>query len=230
MRNISQNPESFTFVNFPKTSPFKIKMLTDSSRLAPGISAEFLVTFQTDIYINHTDFLKFKARKGPVCILPISTFRDSPKLSCYVYHTLSVEMTRPNTCFSNRRCTALNFTIDCGTCLLGNNNFVTLVLKNEGQRGKFFITTEEEWIFEQFEDCPNRDFDLAVGCFMIFPTYFELDKGEACEVFIVFKPQEVEFYAERIVFICDNNRQVSVELVGDCVIYQNSFLKIDVKV
>lgn len=53
--------------------------------------------------------------------------------------------------FEEKRQIALNSTIDCGSCFLGQHIIVSLVMKNVGMPGKFFILGEEDWVFQDIE-------------------------------------------------------------------------------
>lgn len=49
--------------------------------------------------------------------------------------------------FDDSRASALNYTFDCGLCLMGERNRLSLVVRNEGGKGLFFLMTEDEWYF-----------------------------------------------------------------------------------
>lgn len=129
-------------------------MLTDSFRLAPGMFAEFSVTFQPENLQSHSEVIRFKTVKGADLNVVVSNSRDSPKLLCYVLNSFlsidAIEKPQPGSeHFNHTRQEALNFTIDCGTALLGSYSLISVIMTNEGENGKFLVTTETEWVFSE---------------------------------------------------------------------------------
>ncbi|EFA10407.2 hypothetical protein TcasGA2_TC012646 [Tribolium castaneum] len=227
--NTTRSPQNFNYYLFPKDSPFRLKLLTDSQRVAPGMSAEFLVEFRPQTFQNCTEFVKFRTIKGADLSVLVSSARDSPKLACYIFNPFlpwyAVRKPGPGSkYFSERRRTALNFTIDCGTCLLGNHSLVTLIMKNDGVRGRFLVTTENEWVFSELN---VRACEISHGCFTIFPAFFEIDSGEIGQIAVAFVPDKVGVFTEKFVIICDNNSHLEIEILGDCILYSDKFLKVN---
>lgn len=223
-------------------------MLTDSHRVAPGMSAEFQVEFSPQTLINCTETIKFRTVEGVDLRVLLSCSRDPPKLVCYVFNPYlpfnAIRKPRPGSkYFSNQRQNALNFTIDCGTCLLGNHSLSTVVMKNTGNRGSFFITTENEWVFNElnvgtpvvktkfkilFQETVTRKCEITQGCFTIFPSFFEIGSEEVGQIVVAFVPDTVGVFTERFIIICDNNCHLEIEILGDCILYFDKFLRVNV--
>ncbi|RZC37459.1 uncharacterized protein BDFB_003375 [Asbolus verrucosus] len=232
LRNIGTNSLVFNYRNFPKDCPFRVQMLSDSCRIAPGMCAEFLLTFKPVHYRDYRESLQFRSAPNVNVILLVSCSRDPPRLLCYIFNPLlpseAVEKPGPgNKYFSERRCNALNYTIDCGTCLLGSYSIVTLIMQNVGQKGCFLVTTENEWVFNELNNSKARIRELTHGCFSVFPAYFEIDKEGIGEIFVMFLPEKEGVFTEKIFIICDNNCHQEIELLGDCIPFSNIFLKVN---
>ncbi|XP_044271975.1 uncharacterized protein LOC123015940 isoform X2 [Tribolium madens] len=230
--NTTRSPQNFNYYLLPKDSPYRLKILTESQRVAPGMSAEFLVEFRPESFQNYTEFIKFRTIKGADLNVVVSSARDSPKLICYIYNPFlpwyAVRKPGPGSkYFSERRRTALNFTIDCGTCLLGNYSLITLIMKNQGNRGRFLITTENEWVFSELSEKGTRACEISQGCFTIFPALFDIDSDDIEQIAVAFVPDKVGVFTEKFVIICDNNAHLEIEILGDCILYSDKFLKVN---
>lgn len=79
--------------------------------------------------------------------------RQPPALQAFVCRDVDYflgKVEEGNSCqrfFDDSRASALNYTFDCGLCLLGQRNRMSLVVRNEGGWGAFFLMMEDEWYF-----------------------------------------------------------------------------------
>lgn len=102
------------------------------------------------MYCDIKDCIIFGTPNGNLITVEIESYRDAPLLYVYMYRNLRI---LDKTClpsdstdtFDEHRASALNFTFDCGGCLLGNRKTVSLIMRNEGSNALFFFMTEEEW-------------------------------------------------------------------------------------
>lgn len=114
--------------------------------------AEFSVKYTTNLYRDVDDTVVLASNNGQLITINLKSRRDVPVLRVYTLKNIRTltETAIPSEStelFDNTRASALNFTIDCGSCLLGNQINLNLILKNEGARARFFFITEEEWYF-----------------------------------------------------------------------------------
>lgn len=127
-----------------------VEQVSGLTRIAPGMHALFRVKYRTDIYLDIEDTVTFTSCMGNDVNVNLVSYRRPPVLRVYMFkntdkfsincvETASVES------FDDARASALNYTFDCGNCLLGNRNKLSLIVKNEGSNADFFFITEEEW-------------------------------------------------------------------------------------
>jgi hypothetical protein len=79
----------------------------------------------------------------------------------------------------------------------------------------------------QEEVCRPRE--ITQGCFTVFPVFLEIDRDAMCQIFVMFLPEREGFFSEKLFIICDNYSHQEVELLGDCIMFSNQFLKVNVK-
>lgn len=193
LRNVSRTNQSFLPSLLPKNSVFKVAIHPNSNtRLAPGMCAIFTVTFKIDIFENRQETISFRSQSASETTVNLICFCNPPNLKIYVYKDLCRFVEKMDamsiSSFKMDRNFALNSTIDCGSCFIGNIQTTTLVLRNEGSAGKFFLVTEEDWYSSTVQvnyiiyfTSPASDFlilehinwdDGGVATFYYFPVLF----------------------------------------------------------
>lgn len=133
----------------PKTY-FAIEQISNKTRIAPGMHVMFRVKYKTDIYRDVRDTISFGTYTGADVNVHLVSSREAPLLRIYMFNFANkLDKECPSTVWSeyldSARACALNYTFDCGNCLLGNHNQVSLIIKNEGSAGRFFFITEQDW-------------------------------------------------------------------------------------
>lgn len=86
--------------------------------------------------------------------LVLKATRDRPQLmSCVIKTNISlVKRSTPGTKdFKEERQEALNSTVDCGSCYVGQHVVLSLITENVGMPAKFFIIAENDWFFQDIE-------------------------------------------------------------------------------
>lgn len=112
--------------------------------------AIFSVKYYTDIYKDTQEIMTFNTYVGCDVEVQLISTRRSPKLTAFVFKSFKHFTQKCNPLeelddHDQGRALALNSTIDCGSCLLGNKLNLNLILKNEGNNGRFFIINEDDW-------------------------------------------------------------------------------------
>ena len=69
---------------------------------------------------------------------------------------------------------------------------------------------------------------LLAGVFKLYPVYFEVNKNEFVEVAISFFPKKYGLFVETIYLLCDNNNTEELDLMGDGVYFEQSFIQFGV--
>lgn len=106
------------------------------------------VIFKTDSYLDASDVVIFQTNDNVKIEGKIYSYRNAPNLRIFIHnHSKDILCQKINleTDYDMQRAIALNNTIDCGFCFIGNSIKLQLNLINEGGKGEFFIMTEEEW-------------------------------------------------------------------------------------
>ncbi|CAG9862498.1 unnamed protein product [Phyllotreta striolata] len=227
--NISGKTQSIAIRSLP-TTPYFSAIIIDNQRLAPGMSVMLTITFKPKIYVIVDDKLELKNKEGETVEVLLKCTRDVPKLVSCIFKSTSnlLESCAPEKVdFVQKRREALNYTIDCGSCLVSQYILISMVFENRGNDGAFFIITEEDWYFQNVETI-STNMELFKGPFWIYPTYFEVCKDDLVEVNIIFQPYKPGLQVETLFLICNNNSFQQIELVGDALEFSPSFIEIDV--
>lgn len=133
----------------PSIKYFFVNQLTNTNKLSPGMSVEFLVEYKTNTYLDVTETMVFDTLDGDLLEVKLISYRNAPDLLIFMYRDSNILKTKPvkkEEEYDLERMNAVNTNIDCGFCLLGSKINLELILFNEGGRGEFFILTEEEWL------------------------------------------------------------------------------------
>lgn len=121
------------------------------------MSAFYKVLFNSSMYRDVQDAVVFKTYRGQTVEVKIMSFREPPALQAFVCKDVDNFLNKVDastSCtkmFDNSRASALNYTFDCGYCLLGERSNMNLLIRNEGGNGSFFLMTEDDWYFGNVE-------------------------------------------------------------------------------
>lgn len=107
----------------------------------------YKVTYRTNVYMDVRDTVSFNTHMGQVVVVKLASYRDAPILRIFVFNIAEEFPEKLPEHFEEARANAVNFTFDCGNCLLGYRNTFSVVIANEGKRGTFFVMTEDDWYF-----------------------------------------------------------------------------------
>ncbi|KAF2903634.1 hypothetical protein ILUMI_02541 [Ignelater luminosus] len=231
LRNITKSIQSFVPRILPKTSFFKVELHTGSTRVAPGMCAIFSVKYCTDIYKDVQEIVIFNTYTGCDVEVQLISTRKPPKLTAFVFKSFK-HFTQKFTpieeldAHDQGRALALNSTIDCGSCLLGTKLNLNLILKNEGNYGRFFILTEDDWYLADVTAI-SKNMELISRAFHIHPTYFEMNTDEFVELDITFFPIDAGLEVEKLFLLCNNNTLEELEIVGDGVLFELNSITIE---
>lgn len=153
LKNVSKKTQTVVLHTLPKSNVFHVQALSENSKAAPGISICYKVLFKTSVYRDVQDSVSFKTYGGQTIEVKIISSRELPALQAFVCNNIDGFLEKADTgsshtrLFDDSRASALNYTIDCGPCLLGNRNRKNLLIRNEGGKGEFFLMTEYDWYF-----------------------------------------------------------------------------------
>lgn len=113
------------------------------------MSSVLHVQYNPTIYRNFENTISIRSSNNEIFIVPIEVYRSPPVLNTYIFRSITDIFITPTSSqendFSFKRCIALNASIDCGSCLLGTFNVLSIIVENKGNDGTFFIITEDEW-------------------------------------------------------------------------------------
>lgn len=76
---------------------------------------------------------------------------------------------------------------ECGECLVDQQVILSLMIKNIGGEGRFFIMSEIDWCSMHIEDVTNDNM-LILPSFAMWPVYFTLKSQEYIYLYIYFFP------------------------------------------
>lgn len=150
MRNVTKSIQSFVPGLLSKGSYFMVDLIEGSTRVAPGMFVLFSVKYKTNIYRDVEEELSFSTFSGLDVTVLLKSKRSPPELTIFIFKGIDHFLTKQgyqkllyNCCESKRL--ALNSTIDCGSCLIGDELILNLIIRNQGSDGIFFILSEAEW-------------------------------------------------------------------------------------
>lgn len=127
--------------------------MSNMSKVAPGMSIHYKVLFRTIVYKDLEDLVSFKTYGGQTLEVRILCTREPPALQTFICKDIDSFLNKVDSSssstklFDDSRASALNYTFDCGPCLLGDKNKTSMLIRNEGGRGSFFLMTEDDWYF-----------------------------------------------------------------------------------
>ncbi|XP_011692279.1 PREDICTED: uncharacterized protein LOC105452654 isoform X3 [Wasmannia auropunctata] len=108
---------------------------------------------------------------------------------------------------------------DCGKCLVGDQITLTVMIKNVGGEGRFFIISEMDWCSMHIEDITNNNM-LILPSFAMWPVYFTLKPQEHIYLYLYFFPDAHGMHVETLYAICNNCSVITTEIIGDGVVYE----------
>ncbi|GAB1864765.1 Deleted in lung and esophageal cancer protein [Camponotus japonicus] len=108
---------------------------------------------------------------------------------------------------------------DCGGCHVDQQVVLSLMVKNIGGEGRFFIMSEIDWCSMHIEDVTNDNM-LILPSFAIWPAYFTLKSQEYIYLHIYFFPDTHGMHVETLYAICDNCSVITTEMIGDGIAYK----------
>lgn len=152
LKNTTNKAQTLVLHTLPTNPIFTLQTISSISKVAPGMSIHYEVYFHTTTYNDIHDTITFKTYGGQTLVVELLCVREAPALQAFVcrdveYFLGKVEGNSCQRFFDDSRASALNYTFDCGLCLLGERNRMSLVVRNEGGWGAFFLMTEDEWYF-----------------------------------------------------------------------------------
>nr|CAI5824907.1 unnamed protein product [Callosobruchus analis] len=224
--NTSHTLQSITICKLPKFRCFQVE-LELNSKLAAGMSVIATIKYSPTVYRNIADKVVFKNSDGEEEPVTIATFREGTQLTMFVFKNDQFVDFPSSFSFCEQRRAALNYTIDCGSCLVSQFVLVSLLIQNDHSDAKFFIITEDDWHFQDIEYL-TEELELCIGPFWIYPTHFEIRKNEIVEINLLYQPTTPGLHIERLFIICDNNSVQGVEIIGDSFEFSQSIVKVDV--
>ncbi|KAL3267965.1 hypothetical protein HHI36_007102 [Cryptolaemus montrouzieri] len=215
------------FYKYARETPFSLKLLSNTDYLAPGMYVDFELLYCAKIYHNYSIDIEFSTYGGYKTILKAMSFRKPPHLRVYIFRSMKhIFHTKcpGNLEFWERRCTALNDTIDCGHCFIGSYNYLSLIIGNIGSRGHFFFLTEDEWISGNVSNVDHA-MQFSKDSFKIFPSYISVDQDEVAEICVTFTPTGSGLHIEKLYLISDNNTAKAVEIIGDGLYFKKNMIQ-----
>ncbi len=160
-------------------SPLKYPPNCDAGMVAPGMSVSCILSFVPNALGDFEDFISVDTEAGSTKVI-IKAQREPPNLSI-------------PTC------------INLGYCLVGDAQRSAFGCMNTGGMGRFTI-------IEKPSDCNfiDNNYDgnrcLRIAPFTIYPTQFDLNKGESIELIFEFVPLELGVATRTFVIYCDNGQ------------------------
>lgn len=70
--------------------------------------------------------------------------------------------------------------------------------------------------------------ELSTGEFEVYPSYFNIKEDEFAEISLTFFPTCYGLHIEKLFLICNNNTYEEIELIGDGILFEQDFIKIEV--
>lgn len=64
--------------------------------------------------------------------------------------------------------------------------------------------------------------------FEIRPSYFDIKRDEFIEIYLGFYPMYYGLHSEHVFLMCNNNTYEEIEIIGDGIVFERSFIKIEV--
>jgi hypothetical protein len=141
----------------------------DYGLIAPGLSAEYTISFRPNSYARTSESLIVQSETGESLKIPILACQEPPVLS-------------------------LPDTINIGNCMDSKVLSFTHTVTNTGGDARFIVMTPSIPLgpFELFEELgPVDDGEMRTvtyGPFQIYPSYFRLRKGESIQLKIKYSP------------------------------------------
>lgn len=153
LTNVSKKPQTVVLQKLPTNPVFHIHAMSTTSKVAAGMSVYYKVLFKTDVFKDADDIVTFKTYGGQYVNVRLVSSREPPALQVFVckdpdsfLNKLDIDSSCAKL-FDDTRASALNYTIDCGQCFLGQRSRTTWIIRNDGGKGTFFLMTEDDWYF-----------------------------------------------------------------------------------
>jgi hypothetical protein len=188
-------------------SPLRFPTNSSGGMIAPGMNVTATITFVPTTLGDFVDEVHVDTESGSFDV-HVRAQREPPQLS-------------------------IPSVLDVGCCLVGDAQRLSFNCLNSGGGGRFRLLTAQEHrslgldtasveetassvlgsFLEPFT--PNGPGScLRIAPFTLYPTEFELMKGESVEVTIEFVPLELRGYQERFYMTCDNGQVRTFTLRG----------------
>ncbi|KAG2375195.1 hypothetical protein C9374_010199 [Naegleria lovaniensis] len=174
---------------------FKVKRVDASEgKIAPGLSAKILVTFQPDSLLDYTEQISIISASKDEIILPLLGRRKRPLLT-------------------------LPRIIDLGHCFIGTEISKEIKCKNTGGKGNFLFqkdydpTTNIRFLFSSLNEFDHSQI-IEVSPFIISPKYFSLEGNEEIPITITFRPVSVGDHEQSVFLIFDNEQVFEIKIQG----------------
>ncbi|KAL0268519.1 UNVERIFIED_CONTAM: hypothetical protein PYX00_010433 [Menopon gallinae] len=215
VKNVYTKPMKFLLKSPSAKSPFKVKVCGKrSSRVLPGLGFKLLVTFEPRSLDEEIDTAVLMIEDGSALPIPLASILEPPLLKTDIYLD---ERTR------NKSERIQSSYIDCGACFPGDSKVTKLRFHSFGGAGEFFIMSQDNWI-NWHVDCLTSDNFTEIPPFRLYPTYFRLSKHQFVDFFVEFKPPSSGMHAENIVIACDNGELRNLDIIGDGMAWNRSFI------
>lgn len=117
------------------------------------MAVHYKIKFKTKNYKDVKDTVIFKTFGGQIIEIKLMSVRQPPALQTFLCKDVDnllcniKENSSRVKVFDDARASALNFTLDCGQCLLGERKIILLLVRNEGGAGTFFLMNEDDWYY-----------------------------------------------------------------------------------
>ncbi|GLV35935.1 hypothetical protein CBL_09847 [Carabus blaptoides fortunei] len=223
--NITTRSQTFTTPELPADSKFRVTTVSTVHKIAPGMCAQFTIHFSPDSLTDCEEWLIIRVRGSQPVVVGLFSCRYMPIVRGILYRG-NLDSVEDNSSPVNVN-PALNYTIDCGSALLGYSTEVTFVFRNYGGKGTFFIVGEEDWIYRDVNSI-STDYQMTLKDFTISPVYFKLDINELREIKIGFQPGQKGLCLEKVFILCDNTAYKELDLIGDCLVYETNAIQLNI--
>ncbi|KAI4460409.1 deleted in lung and esophageal cancer protein 1 [Holotrichia oblita] len=98
----------------------------------------------------------------------------------------------------------------------------------------YFEPSPREILFDDYELNVtymhiNEHIELIAGSFRLYPAFFVINENEFVEVILSFYPKKYGLFVETVYMLCHNNTFEELDLVGDGVYFEKSYISFDLK-
>ncbi|XP_018354578.1 PREDICTED: deleted in lung and esophageal cancer protein 1 homolog isoform X2 [Trachymyrmex septentrionalis] len=243
LQNVSNSSARFQLMARPNYSQFTVMIepKTQTGNISPGMHRKLIIFFRCDVLDEPTETLVINVQQGRSVIIKLCGYRDPPLLRVKELQTIAKDTkwiieipyrqtdsyeefidtgtSASDTSTENVMRYRKLKSFDCGECLVGEQVTLLLMIKNVGGEGRFFITSEIDWCSMHIEDVTNNNI-LILPPFAIWPVYFTLKPQEHIYLYLYFSPDAHGMHMETLYTICNNCSVITIEIIGDGVMYE----------